>query len=372
MPSTLNISDLDKNVKLDDLSIPDTVKRVFPRSGASEWIGRQPNDPKPIFYCSSVVGAKGYDEDKFYKLTKHGFRCFSYSYCGYESPFAHNRHLQGLNWCLDNDVRVFMDSGAHSFHNLSRFGKTLMKKWGINKEDRLTATRKLITNFTDMYIRYIKWNYSVGRKFDFYVTLDAEKDCSKIYKMTKNLQKKGIWPIPVYHGDDSLDWVRRYIGEGHKLLGVGMDRRGKPTKDAIHRYYDSVFNLTEKHGVSCHGFAMTGDGIFRWPWYSVDSTTYLKAAGYGKILQVIPERQRIAEIHISSTSSSSTPYGNAKNLTPAAYNYLRDSAEKLGFDFDKLRDDFTLRAIYNVKVMHKAIDLHTKRGIKWTAWKSIL
>lgn len=352
-----------------DCKIPDKVKQVY-KNGTSDWIGPQPGDTKPILYISSIVGAKKWNDKKFRSLTGIRHRCFSYAYCGGTSPLAHKKHIHYLDLLLKFGTRIFMDSGAHSLHRMLRSGKTLAK--GIAKEDRLEFVEHLTDEYIDAYAEYIRWTYASGKRFDFHVTLDAQRNCSLIYKITKKLYTLGIYPIPVYHGDDSLDWVRRYIDDGHKLLGVGISRKGIKGREAEHRYYSSLFELTEKYGIQCHGFAVTGAKMFTYPWYSVDSATYIKAATFGKILTFTPEKYRLAQVHISDNYSDMTSYGNISALSSGALKHVKRMVEDNGFDFEVLKKDSLYRIMYNALVMNCAVKENTKHKVEFATWGSLV
>jgi hypothetical protein len=352
--------------------IPDKVKKKY-NNGTSDWIGKQQGDTRPLLYVSSIAGSGDWSEKEFDKLTGIRARCFSYAYCGVTSPLFHDKHGRYISWFLKRGQRIFLDSGAHSFHRILRSGKTLAHKFKIDKEDRKFFVEYLTTEFIKRYADYIKWSYANNKHYDFWVTLDAQKNCKVIYKITKQLEKMiGICPIPVYHGDDSLDWVKRYIDDGHKIIGVGIDSKRIKGKEARHRYYSELHELTEKFGMATHGFAVTGDRMLAYPWNSIDSATHIKAAAFGKILAIIPERQRICQVHISENYSEMTAYGNFTALSKDAKQGIIDNIELNGFNFDDVSKKLNSRIMYNARILQKAVELHTKNGFKLKGWEALV
>lgn len=253
---------------VDNSNIPDKIKKIY-NNGVSDWIGKQPGDTKPILYVSSIAGSgDDWSEKTFEELTGISTRCFSYAYSGQSSPLYHNKHERYLNWFLKRGKRIFMDSGAHSLHRMLRSGKTLAHRIKLDKEDRKQFVEYITEEFLIRYANYIKQCYSEGKYFDFIVTLDSQKNCKLIYETTKRLEKLiGYPPIPVYHGDDSLNWIKRYIDDGHKLIGIGIDSKRIKGREARHRYYSEIHELTEKYGISTHGFALTGQRMFDYSWH---------------------------------------------------------------------------------------------------------
>lgn len=350
----------------------EVVKPLF-KNGKSDFVGVRQRDIHPILYLSGSTGAHGVTEDMLTQVSGSNFRCFSFAYTGTESPVYAKVQADALHYCMEQGYRVFLDSGGHTFHNF-RYKSWGMKKLGLDglqRADQAKALDKIMRHFLESYAAYVKKCYAAGYQFDFYVTFDAERRCALIRELTDQLFQLGIHPVPVYHGDASLDYVRRYIDEGHKLIGVGTSLEGKRNKTTRQRYYASVIELCEKHGTKCHGFAITGDMMFQFPWYSVDSTTWLKCAAYGKILEFLPERQRISTIHVSSRFVNQN-YGSLEQLSPRVQKSLQAKVEVQGFDWEKIRVDLGYRALYNAKQFTDALKVHSKKQVSMTTWKSVI
>lgn len=224
---------------------------------AADWCGRKPDDPQPIVY-------QGCHESDARRIMSAGINSFCLTY--YEVERAGKTDVLDKHPAFSPPRRVFIDSGAFSF---------LVK--GYNDK----TPRDLIDSQVAPYLtRYVEWIKSRRRLMDWYATFDYVVEAPVVYEMTKRLQKMGIKPVPVYHGDASIDWVKRYIDEGHKLIALSKrfflnDRKG------LHRYYEQVFKITEANGTACHGFAATDTEVWKYPFYSVDSTSLVKQAGMG-------------------------------------------------------------------------------------------
>jgi hypothetical protein len=284
----------------------------------SSWKGRQPDDPKPIFYHGCLANDAA-------TMRAAGLKayCLSY-YWGW----------QGKNWkpvtshpgYNDPECRAFLDSGAFSYLAAGYSGK---------------ASRVQIEREVDTYVEaYARWTQTHGKRFDFYVTFDYVVEAPVVYQVTQRLQKLGIRPVPVYHGDASISWLRRYIDEGHKLIGISKrfflnDGRG------LRRYYDQVFNITEKCNVACHGFACTGADMWRYPWYSVDSTSFVK--DNGTILYETPKGD-LQKVSICRTAAS-------RQIDDALLEQVRDA----GFAIDDLRSNRSKRLTFNAVAMQRFV-----------------
>lgn len=93
--------------------------------------------------------------------------------------------------------------------------------------------------------------------------------------------------IPVYHMSDWLkgdkELLEHYINLGYKYIGIG----GTAGVPGGLKYIDKFFNYCFKRcgkEIALHGLGMTKiDLLKNYPWFSVDSTSWLAAARYGSV-----------------------------------------------------------------------------------------
>jgi hypothetical protein len=148
----------------------------------------------------------------------------------------------------------------------------------------VAASSDCRTGDAEAYLQnYAKYVHSGPYPFDFYVTFDYKMEASLIYRTTRRLNMLGVRPVPVYHGDSSIDWLKRYIDDGHKLVCLSK-RFFLNDKRNLRRFYDQCFAVTEANGVACHGLACTGEEMWEYPWYSVDSTSVVRSAALGSLI----------------------------------------------------------------------------------------
>nr|MCU0734823.1 hypothetical protein [Methylotetracoccus sp.] len=125
---------------------------------------------------------------------------------------------------------------------------------------------------------------------------------------------------PVWHVREPEHWLERYLEEGHDYIFIGG--MVPETNSWLLERLDDVFNrvLTDDEGrprAKYHGFGVTAWSLlFRYPWYSVDSTAYLIRAAYGMV--VAPMGDRFVDITISSESPRRFDKNSwhVRNLTP--------------------------------------------------------
>lgn len=328
-----------------------------------------PETQRPVVYLSGSFGAlpKGLSEADWMKLTGCNYRCYSFAYVC-PGAFYYNKRMQNsLEECIAAGCGIMMDSSAFSFHMAVKkaFGELSHKKLrGRFNFSDIDGMREQVIS---QYIDYVKAN---SKKWDFYVTFDYVKRCPIIYQMTKKLEAAGIRPIPVYHGDAPLDWLERYCKEGYKFIGIGSVSRPK-WKDKNY-YYNQVHNITEKYGVKTHGLAVTSlSHMFRFPWYSVDSATWVKTAAYGKIIYLDQYRNIIGQLHVSDKESGMS--GSYNTLPKSVQTQVREQIEGYGFDFEKVRASQYYRCAYNAHLFAKHIqELKEVVAEGKVSWKQLI
>jgi hypothetical protein len=138
------------------------------------------------------------------------------------------------------------------------------------------------------YVHFVK-KYKIA--IDLHANVDVIGNADLTWRNQQWLEKRGLTPVPVIHygTDPNLHWLSHYVGKGYKLIGLG-GLVGKMGKEPCHRWIDRCFdyicdNPKRLPCVKLHGFGVTQFRLMiRYPWWSVDSTTWLKVGGFGNIL----------------------------------------------------------------------------------------
>lgn len=289
------------------------------------------SDPdQPKIYLSGQFHTNAEIETDWLKQTGCRHRCFSFMFVCPEAYFFNKRMKEALDVHLQHKTGLLMDSSAFTFFGLAR------------KNPAGLDIPKLRQETIELYVDYVKAN---SKKWDFYVNFDYEKNAETVYTIQKQLESQGIRPVPVYHGDRDVSYLERYCKEGYKLIGISMAVK-RPSWKGWCYYFDQVFNVAAKYGTKLHGFAVTSlTHMFRYPWYSVDSSSWAKISAFGKIIYADMVRGVMGQVHVSDRQS----------FHPASYNRLplsvkkslREQVEHHGFDFDKVRTDMQVRCAYN-------------------------
>lgn len=176
---------------------------------------------------------------------------------------------------------LFLDSGAFT---------------AFTKKDTIP-----VEQYGEFVMRTRDW-WSVCSSLD--VIGSGEEAAKASYNVFRQLRYMGADVIPVFHVREPDEWLERYISEGHEYLAIGgmVPESTSWLMDRLDGLWGSI--MTHPDGtprVKVHGFGLTVFSLmFRYPWYSVDSTSWLMTGVYGAC--VLPTPQGIKRVFFSNES----------------------------------------------------------------------
>lgn len=187
------------------------------------------------------------------------------------------------------NTELFFDCGAPSIYNLLS-KKNKNKVMGSHIKQRKRDDFSYVESdeykaYRKDYAKFLQENHHVFRT---YPNLDVINNAELTYKNQKWLEDKGLKPWPVWHFGSDVKWLRRYLKEGYKSLCIGgmVPNSARVLKPALDRLW--LKELTDSKGMPLarvHGFAMTSFLLIsRYPWFSVDSKSWIDYARFGRIL----------------------------------------------------------------------------------------
>lgn len=143
--------------------------------------------------------------------------------------------------------------------------------------------------YCDAYAAFIKAHRHL--RGIYFVNVDVLHNAKLTWQVQQFFEEEhGLRPVPVIHFGTSRLYVDRYIEAGHKLIGLGGSAKGV-TRGRYIQWADAVWlgicpaENARMPLVRVHGFALTSWMLMaRYPWWSVDSTTWCKVGAYGSIL----------------------------------------------------------------------------------------
>lgn len=230
------------------------------------------------------------------------YRLESYHYIGKKSLVEKTRN---------DGNKVFLDSGAFSAFSL-----------GISVD---------IGQFCD----YCHENADF---IDQVSVLDAIGDYKGTFHNQREMEKRGVMALPCYHYGEPYD-VGLHYADNYEYITLG-GLVPISTQQMI-MWLDEIFErvLTRPDGqMKCkvHGFGVTSLPVMlRYPWFSVDSSTWVQWGAFGSIL--LPESG--FQINISARSSATKQWGrHFDTFTKPQQEAIRDEIERNGGSVERMRD----------------------------------
>jgi hypothetical protein len=318
------------------------------------------SDEKPMVYLSHTVVHYRELEEEFLKCSGVRYRCFSFVYVDPKMIYWSPRAKEAYDVNVEHKNHIFMDSGAFSFQMFLR------------KKEGVADIEKLRQDTLDQFERFCKKRQ---KEWDWFATFDYEPKALTVWKMTKELERRNLHPVPVYHGDSSIDWVKKYMDAGYKKIGVSPGVGRRLTYKNARKVLDEVFRAIEPYKVWIHGFGMTAPSmVFSYPWTSVDSSSWSRVASLGGIYVLEPGRASMATVHLSTTGGlkKATSDMSVSTLSPGALKSLRDHVEKKGWDFELLRRSLSYRFIYNAHVFAHLHEHKKSLQDSYLKWQTVI
>lgn len=228
-------------------------------------------------------------------------------------------------------VNLFLDSGAFS-------------AWTRGANIRI-----------NQYIRFIKKHKDF---IDLYANLDViasskiidqgrarRKAAEATLKNQKKMEEAGLNPIPVFHFGEPWEFLENYVANYEYIALGGLV--GIPTGMAI-EFLDQAFAnyICKSDGmpkVKVHGFGLTSLRIMlRYPFYSVDSTSWVVTGRMGGIYVPIYRNgkyiydENSLKITVSNKSPSLQEKGkHIETLSPMLKKQVLKYIHKKGYDLGK-------------------------------------
>jgi hypothetical protein len=244
-----------------------------------------------------------------------------------------------------DDFRFFLDSGAYS-------------AW----------TKGTVIDL-DEYCAFIRANID---RIEAYACLDVipgkigrpatEQERNEAAEQTwlnyLYMEREGLKPLPVFHYGEDWRFLTRMLQHGCDYIGIGglVAVPGGPRRYWLDMLFSRLCKSNGMPIVKTHGFGMTSVPlIFRYPWHSVDSTTWIKITANGAIYlpQFVKGKFVFDQNPTIITVSSSNPKANedakhGDSLAPAYRAILDQWLAFCGKTYQQCKDSYFHRATVNV------------------------
>jgi hypothetical protein len=223
-------------------------------------------------------------------------------------------------------VKVFLDSGA-----FSSFSKGVEVDIG-------------------RYCDYVHENMDIIETVDgqpLASVLDAIGDVEGTWRNQDEMERRGVRPLPCFHYGEPEEALEYYVSNYSYITLGGMVPISTPQ---LRLWLDRIWEqyLTDENGVpkvKVHGFGLTSLPLMlRYPWYSVDSSTWVQWAAMGMLL--VPGT--VGQVDVSSKSSRRKVAGqHMDTVSPLETEAIEKAIKQVGGDPERLRDLYYSRWAFN-------------------------
>jgi len=194
------------------------------------------------------------------------------------------------------------------------------------------------------YCDYIHKNADI---IDFPSVLDAIGDPEGTIRNQAEMERRGVNPLPCFHYGEPMELLQHYVANYDYITLGGMVPISTPQ---LKMWLDDIWenHLTDDSGVpltKVHGFGLTSLPLMqRYPWFSVDSSTWVQWAANGMILMPT----RTGQIDVSSKSSRrKIPNQHLDSVSDIERIRIEDEIRGFCVDPDRLRDLYYSRWAWN-------------------------
>lgn len=148
--------------------------------------------------------------------------------------------------------------------------------------------------------------------------------------------------LPVFHMGESFDWLRKYLEEFDDLEYMCISGNKELSRESRQAWYTQCFDVI-KHSskpnikIHCLGSGTISD-IEKFPFCSMDSTSYLQGSAFGELCS------DIGRLYIGEDETEPCHVKHSK----VKLDYLKSNCDKYGLDFDRLMSDPKYRLYYNI------------------------
>ena len=200
------------------------------------------------------------------------------------------------------------------------------------------------------YCNYVKKNKDIIEEVDgdlLASVLDGIGDPLQTWKNQQAMESLGVRPLPCFHYGEDERYLEEYVKNYTYITLGGMVPISTPQ---LYHWLDRIWDkyLTDGAGrplIKVHGFGLTTvDLMKRYPWYSVDSSSWVQIARTGGMM--LPRGKVVS---VSERSPSTKVAGqHLDNLPEAISAPIIAELESYGVDVKRARETYLARWVFNI------------------------
>ena len=260
----------------------------------------------------------------------------------------------------------FLES-YHYIHKGQRIVNDIRENQGILPTHKIFLDSGAFSMFTqgieiDMpaYVKFVKDNADI---IDVCSVLDSITDPAITLINQKKLEDMGIEPLPCFHYGEPLHYLENYLENYEHITLGGMVPIATPP---LRKWLDYIWEhfLTDDKGWpthKVHGFGLTAISLMqRYPWFSVDSTSWVLTGRFGSIFFPTanrPDGTLVISDQSPARKDADRHYDTLSDIDRAS---IDKRLNDWGFTAEELRSIYWKRDMWNVAFFKTLTDVEVK------------
>lgn len=284
-------------------------------------------NPHPETYLK--IHLAGYYTGKSSEYTANHYPYFleSYHYIGSGKQ---------IRLIKEDNRKIFLDSGAFSMFT------------------------KGIKIPLEKYVEFIKNNSDI---IEVASVMDGIGDPKLTFENQKKLEDMGAEVLPCFHYGEPVSYLEYYLEHYNHITLGGMVPISTPD---LYQWLDFIWEnyLTDAEGYpthKVHGFGLTILGLMkRYPWYSVDSTSWVLTGRFGSIYM---SKENGTEFKLTVSDQSpkvKSIDAHFDTLSKTNKDYILEKINSKGYNIEELRSIYWKRDLWNIDYFKDLCDLPLK------------
>jgi hypothetical protein len=247
-------------------------------------------------------------------------------------------------------VDLMMDSGAFS-------------AWTRKQHIDLKEYIEFVREYEPYLWQYINLDVIPGARDEVRTQSEVEASAQLSYRNQQTMKDAGLRPIPVFHQGEPFSWLERLLKDGETYIGVSpfKDIPFEQQSDWLDECFTALTNSDGAPFVRTHGFGTTQTALLlRYPFYTVDSTTWSLTPGMGQI--IVPSLVNGEFNYLVGPQRVSMGERNLENTNKRKYDWIGPNQKEAVTKFLREEVGCTLvEARYGTRFRRKAVLIYFLR-----------
>lgn len=265
----------------------------------------------------------------------------------YLESFHYIKKGRAVEHIRRDEVKIFLDSGAFSAFTLGT--EVDMEHYC----DFIHQNDDIILRTADGIKMIAPLDVIGGPGGEFY---SKDKTAELSWKNMEAMEARGTEPLPCFHYNEPWEYLDYYASKYEYIALGGLVRNDLFSLESwFKQVFERTCNADGTPKIRFHAFSLTALKLMlKYPWESVDSSTWVQWAANGLVLMPTSGKQLNVSAQSSARKMDMQHYDSLPNIMREPI-WREIDAE--GEDIERLRELYYARWAFNVYAFPKYVDL---------------